>query len=156
MYMDKNKRPSKQMWQRLPFTVNMDGAEMHTSCLHRVDGTIGLNLSFCRAGQVSLHRGVWVWGKNMGLEIWEENLKKNIDSATSYAKMVCLWWCGVSILHYRTGKNLPQSISQIIKVETDIHTCNTWKFWVHKQNKDFHCILVKKEENKTIIRERAV
>lgn len=41
-----------------------------------------------------------------------------------HEKMACLWWCGVSTLDYPTGKNLPQSISQIIKVETDIHTCN--------------------------------
>lgn len=38
-----------------------------------------------------------------------------------------------------------------------MHTCNTRQFWVHKQNKDLdgQCILVKKEENKGVIRERA-
>lgn len=46
---------------------------------------------FCRADQVSLQRGVCVWERNMGLDIWEDNLKKNIDSATSYAKMLFLF-----------------------------------------------------------------
>lgn len=54
----KCERLSKQMRQRLLFTVNKDGAATHALCLHGTDGTIGWSLSLFPAGQVSLHRGV--------------------------------------------------------------------------------------------------
>lgn len=69
--------------------------------------------------------------------------------------------CFCSTPHYPTSKWSTIWTSQTTKViRLDyIHACDTWQFWVHKQNKDLdcQCILVKKEENKrVIIRERAV